>query len=120
MRGRWQWLENLAGCDLQNADDVHPDWQQLALGDELRLHAAAAGLKVVALDSGRHFVAATTEGPIQASWLFLVQPISERESRFLSRYRVAHGKGLRERLSFGQTIIEPIGFAMDRRMLLGV
>ena len=56
---------------------------------------------------------------VAASWLFLVEPLSDRRCRFISRYRVAY-PGIATRLAFGPTLLEPIGFAMDRRMLLGV
>jgi hypothetical protein len=33
---------------------------------------------------------------------------------------VAHPSGLADRLRYGPTLVEPVGFVMDRRMLLGV
>ena len=39
--------------------------------------------------------------------------------RFISRYRTATSEDLATRLAYG-VAIGPIGFAMDRRMLLGV
>ena len=31
------WLENLIGLDIHNADSVHPEWQELSVGDSSRL-----------------------------------------------------------------------------------
>jgi hypothetical protein len=124
----YQWLENLAGCNVRNAEIVHPDWQ-LGLGDELLLHPKVPPLRVVELNPGRHFVASVGPGPddptpatswVAATWLFQVEPLSDRRCRFVSRYRVATSDDLRTRAGFGEFLIEPIGFAMDRRMLLGV
>jgi hypothetical protein len=43
-----------------------------------------------------------------------------RRSRLVSRDRCAISDDLATRLRFGSALLEPIGFAMDRRMLLGV
>ncbi len=126
----YQWLENLAGCDVRNAERVHREWQVRA-GDELTLHPdpAAPRLRVVAAETGRYFVAhgaADTEAQRRgepwsaASWLFLVEPLSAGRCRFISRFRASSSDDLLTRLSFGPALLEPVGFAMDRRMLLGV
>jgi hypothetical protein len=126
----YQWLENLVGCNVQNAERVHAEWA-LKVGDEVILHAdpAAPRLRVVAAEPGRYFVAhgaPDTEAQRRgepwsaASWLFLVEPLSADRCRFISRFRAASSDDLLTRLSFGPALLEPVGFAMDRRMLLGV
>ena len=64
-------------------------------------------------------LAAGTPGSRRAG-CFLVEPLGRGRSRFVSRYRVACSDDLRTRLAFGPALVEPIGFEMDRRMLLGV
>jgi hypothetical protein len=54
------------------------------------------------------------------SWLFFVEPLGERLCRVISRYRCACSDDIATRLQLGPALLEPIGFAMDRRMLLGV
>lgn len=120
----YQLLENLAGCDLSNAETVHPEWE-VKEGQELALHPDIASLRVVAVERGRHFVAHAPKDPangkwVTASWLFQVEPITPERCRFISRYRVSCSTDLATRLGVGPTLLEPIGFAMDRRMLLGV
>jgi hypothetical protein len=126
----YQWLENLIGCELRNAEVVHPEWQA-KVGQALLLHPDpnAPRLQIVALEPGRHFVAhapsderARAQGRVwvAASWLLLVEPLGENRCRFISRYRAACSDDLATRLSFGPTLVEPVGFTMDRRMLLGV
>src|SRR5947209_19113016 len=39
----YDWLENLAGCKMDNADRIHPEWQQRAIGEVVKLHWAAVG-----------------------------------------------------------------------------
>jgi hypothetical protein len=124
----YQWLENLVGCALTNAESIHPDWE-IKAGDSLWLHPKLPPLRVERYERGRFFVAlaalderARAEGKpwSTGSWLFLVEPVDERRCRLISRYRAACSADFANRLGFGPTLIEPISFAMDRRMLLGV
>jgi hypothetical protein len=124
----YQWLENVAGCHLANAERIHPEWA-VREGGTLSLHPKMPPLHVVFLMPGRSFVAyapaaaiARREGKpwAEASWLFEVTPLHGRKCRFISRYRVATSEDLAARLQYGAFLVEPIGFAMDRRMLMGV
>jgi hypothetical protein len=124
----YQWLENLAGCGLRNADAVHQAWE-LEQGDELLLHPKIPPLRIVRLERGHYFVAyapldeaARAQGKpwAAASWLFAVEPLAGGGTRLLTRYRLACSPDVATRLALGPTLLEPIGFAMDRRMLLGV
>lgn len=124
----YQWLENVTGCELRNAETIHPAWA-ISEGDSLILHPKIPPLRVVAMEHGHFFVAhapadtaarAAGKPWAEASWLFLVEPVGEGRSRFISRYRCATSDDLASRLGFGPALMEPIGFAMDRRMLLGV
>lgn len=124
----YQWLENLAGCEVRNAETIHPGWQ-VRPGDELRLHPSIPPMHVVHVEPGRCFVASAPADDaarragkpwVAASWTFLVEPLGDDRCRFVSRYRADCSGDLATRLQFGPSIVEPIGFAMDRRMLLGV
>ena len=48
----YEWLENLAGCRMRNADRIHPEWQDRQAGDTVLLHPSS-GLKILRLDPGR-------------------------------------------------------------------
>jgi hypothetical protein len=128
----YQWLENLVGCQLCNADVIRPDWAHRA-GGSLLLHPKAPPLHVVAVADGRWLSAymaptqslhADAQAPatrwMTASWLFLVEPCGADRCRLISRYRCATSNDLATRLQFGAALIEPISFAMDRRMLIGI
>lgn len=122
----YQWLENLAGCRLRNAEVLHPEWQ-LAEGDTLSLHPDMPPMRVTSVESGRWFIAEVGPRVDQrqqrwaiATWLFMVEPIDDGRCRLVSRYRVDHSADLATRLRFGPALVEPIGAAMDRRMLRGV
>ncbi|HMA26843.1 MAG TPA: hypothetical protein VKO62_04340, partial [Solirubrobacterales bacterium] len=34
----YEWLENLAGCRMRNADRIHPEWQHREIGEKVMLH----------------------------------------------------------------------------------
>jgi hypothetical protein len=55
-----------------------------------------------------------------ASWLFLVEPAGPGRCRVISRYRCGTSDDILSRLQFGPAIVEPVSFAMDRRMLIGI
>lgn len=117
----YQWLENIAGCALRNAETIHPEW---ASRGGLVLHPKMPPLEVRDVVPGRWFIAhapAKHEGSwVETTWLFFVEPLQGGRARFISRYRCACSDDLATRLKFGPALIEPIGFAMDRKMLLGV
>jgi hypothetical protein len=126
----YQWLENLAGCNVRNAEVVHPEWAA-QVGDELLLHPdpKAPRLRIVAAEPDRYLLAQDAPDETRrkqgapwshASWLFFIEPLGARRCRLISRYRLACSSDLATRLAFGPGLLEPVGFAMDRRMLLGV
>ena len=72
----YEWLENLAGCRMKNADQVHPEWQTREVGEEVLLHPLN-GLKVTVFEPGR---ALGLEG-----WgLFLLEAIDGESTRFIA------------------------------------
>ena len=121
-------LENMVGCGVRNAERIHPEWQDRE-GTELVLHPRAPALPIVEVEPGHHLVAHGAPDPraredgrswTAASWLLMVEPLGASRCRVVSRYRSAHSGDLRTRLGFGPALLEPIGFAMDRRMLTGI
>lgn len=124
----YQWLENVAGCELRNAETIHPEWR-LRPGDALVLKPDFPTLRVVEVVPGRYLLAEGAPDPVArtagkpwmaVSWLFIIEPLDDRHCRLISRYRSDCSDDLATRLSFGPTLVEPVGFAMDRRMLLGI
>jgi hypothetical protein len=126
----YQWLENLIGCNVHNAETVHPEWEA-NVGQELVLHPdpSAPRLKIVAIEAGKWLFAtalATAEVQhankpwVSVTWLFWIEPLADGRTRLISRYRAACSDDLATRLSFGPILLEPVGFAMDRRMLRGI
>ena len=124
----YQWLENLVGCELRNAETVHPEWA-LHRGDDLVLHPNMPPLRVIEVEPGRHLLSHAPADPaaraagqpwVAASWLFALEPLGEGRCRVLSRFRSDYSNDLPTRLASGPALVEPVGFVMDRRMLRGI
>jgi len=75
----YEWLENLVGCDMHNADRV-PEWQDLKVGDEVWLHPEAPPLKVRIIEPGRAIV-------LEQSWGFYLEEIDSQRTRLILRGR---------------------------------
>ena len=133
----YQWLENLVGCDIENVEDLHPEWQGLRLGEGLKMHPDMAPAPIVLIEPERcfaiysHLDLETGEGidhkPIvpyahflAVSWLFFLEPTSTTTCRFISRFRTDYSDDLDSRFRYGPLVTEPVGFVMDRKMLMGI
>jgi hypothetical protein len=118
----YQRLENLIGCDIHSADRIVPEWQQLDVGDEVRLHPEVA-LAVALVEPGRALVlrggvpVAGRPAPYDFSWAFVVQAEPGGGTRLLVRERYGYSR------RWTGLLIEPvavISYVMSRRMLLGI
>jgi hypothetical protein len=104
----YEWLENLAGCRMRNAERIHPEWQIREIGEKVMLHPAF-GLEVGRFDQRRALV-------LEGWGAFVIEPLDTRRTRLLARgrapaARLAGAYGL---------LIEIPHFVMERRMLLGI
>jgi len=111
-------LENLAGCRVRSADHVVPAWQDLAVGDTVRLHPRIA-LEVAQVDAGRALVlrGADAGAPYAFTWSFLVRADGRGGTRLVVRERYAY------RTAWARLVAEPTCAAsavMTRGMLRGL
>jgi menaquinone-dependent protoporphyrinogen IX oxidase len=115
----WPWVAQI-GCEIQNAERIHSEWSDPKLGDALRLHPRMRPIPIVAVEPGGWFLAqAAGDDDVAVSWLFFLEPIDGgKKTRFISRYRIDYPTPWSLRL--GPALVEPVGFVMDRRMLVGV
>jgi hypothetical protein len=121
----YDWLENLFGCDIQNADRIIPAYQSLKLGDPIRIYPEGKGpppFIVAELDRGHALVLGETEGASAANartswavtWAFVLNPVDAQHTRLLIRWRWAEA-------SWANTLLlDPITFFMEQRMLRGL
>jgi hypothetical protein len=130
----YQALENFLGCEIQNANRVHAEWQATKPGDALRLHPATPPLEIREVQRNHHLLASAGMEPdsgvapprssarqfVAVSWLFQLEPRANGHTRLISRYRCTCSSDFATRLAYGPYIAESVGFVMDRRMLLGI
>ncbi len=118
----YAWLENLVGCDMSNADEINPDWQNLQVGDDVRLHPEAV-LQAKVVEPDRALVIAPQSGPapwpamdFDFSWAFVVVPDSDGYStRLLVRERYhPYGVMARASVEVGQLVSALMSFGMLR------
>jgi hypothetical protein len=118
----YDFLENLVGCDMHNADRVVPEWQSIAVGDDVRLHPEVA-LRVAAVEPGMALVLrggipmGTVAPPYDFTWAFAVRAQADGTTRLVVRERYAYTRW------WSALLVEPvqlISFIMSRRMLLGI
>lgn len=105
----YEWLENLAGCRMRNADRIHPEWQHRELGERVMLHPLN-GLPVSRFEPGREIA-------LEGWGSFAVEPLGEKRSRVVCR-----GESQDSPLytAYYVGLIELPHFLMERKMLLGI
>jgi hypothetical protein len=118
----YDWLENLAGCQIHNAERIVPEWQQPQVGDDVQL-APDVPLTVALLDAGRALVlqggmpAGGASPPLTFTWAFSLRERPDGATRLLVRERYAYGRW------WARFVATPTGLissVMSRKMLYGI
>ena len=114
----YDWLDRLFGfLDRPSATRILPELQHLAVGDEIPLGRGPAW-PVAVLEPCRALVLDMRNmGGIDWVWQFGLYTVDDKRTRLVSRSRV-HARTVWARLL--TWAIEPAGFVMTRRMLLGL
>jgi hypothetical protein len=115
-------LENLVGCNIHSADQIVPEWQDINVGDQVKLHPEV-GLEVAVVEPGRALVLrggvpmGAVPPPYDFTWAFVLREQPDGTTRLLVRERYAYtqpGAGF---------LVEPVAvvaFVMSQRMLRGI
>ena len=121
----YEWLENyLLFCPIENANSIIPEWQNLRVGDEVRLCPGDFGpppYTVADIEPERALIlghppqngAASSEGAWNDTWAFVLQPTDDGNTRLILRTRGQSPTAL-------DRVLEPGIFFMERGMLLGI
>jgi hypothetical protein len=127
----YTWIENLLGCNIRNADRVHPEWQNLKAGDAILLHPKISLIPAVIVEPGRVIAlhCDTRQGPrsdlvkpgdyLATTWSFYLEPVDEHTTRLIERFRCDYNPTPMNTF-FYRAILEPGSFIMERKMLLGI
>lgn len=115
-------LENLIGCEIRNADAIVPEWQDVAVGDQIHLHPEVA-LAVAHVTPGHALVlhslvapSGSPSPPYEFSWAFVLRPTGEG-TRLVVRERYACTR------VWAAPLVEALGWVscvMSLRMLRGL
>ena len=114
----YDWLDRLFGfLDRPSATRILPEFQHLAVGDTIPL-GQGPGWPVATIEP-RHALVLDMRnmGGIDWVWQFGLYPVDEKRTLLVSRSRV-HARTVWAWLL--TSAIEPAGFVMTRRMLLGL
>jgi hypothetical protein len=114
----YDWLDRVFGVlDRPSANEVLPAFQQLAVGDKIRL-GPREELTVAALDGKRALALSYNAHGFEWVWQFGLYPLDEHRTRLVTRGTERFAN------TFGawvfMRVMEPAAFVMTRRMLLGV
>jgi len=118
----YDFVENLAGCDIHSADRIVAEWQDIKIGDEIKL-APAVGLEVTALEPGRSLVLrggapmGNTPPPYDFTWAWVLRDEPGGTARLLVRERYAYTR------PWARFLVEPVeavSFVMTDKMLRGI
>ncbi|MDZ7638077.1 MAG: hypothetical protein U5J83_07475 [Bryobacterales bacterium] len=127
----YTWLENLAGCQMQNAGELVPELQTLRVGDPIWLHPNAAPMFVKQLDPGRSLVyfggrdafpeakekdAVLPDPAFASSWAFVLEDEGQEGTRLIVRNRTTYGASLQHEVAC-RLLLEPAHFVMERKLL---
>ena len=116
-------LENLVGCRMRSAEEIVPEWQDVAVGDAFRLHPDVP-LEVIDVVPGRSLVVrggvamdGASAPPFDFVWAFVLDERLDGSTRLVARERYAYTK------PWGALVVEPVealSFVMTRKMLQGI
>jgi hypothetical protein len=117
----YDWLDRLFGIlDRPSADRIIPEFQHLQVGDVIPL-GAGPSWPVKAIEPKQSLLIRLSDPQYPESgvtWVWALYPLDEKQTRLVSRVRGRLPLTLGG--SFILFLLEPTGFIMERKMLLGI
>jgi len=130
----YEWLENLVGCDIHNADRIVAELQDFKVGDGIRLHPQMPAIPAAIVEPCRAIVlhgdtrlgsvpvpASSAKGDYFATtWGFYLIPCADDTTRLIARFRSDYNEKFANTMMYGPPLVEPISCMMQRKMLQGI
>jgi hypothetical protein len=126
-------LENLVGCEMRNASQIVPEWQQCQVGDMVwmaprRKLNGGARMEIALLEPNRAMILVPPRnvpplsrpgGEANSTWGFILEAIDEHSTRLIMRARGERSPRLPDRV-MGNSLWEPTHFIMERKTMLSI
>jgi hypothetical protein len=114
----YDWIDRLLGIlDRPSADRIIPEFQHLSVGDVIPM-GKPPSWPVKAIEPNRLLLILIRESGVEVSWCFMLDEISDEQTRLVLRIRYNVAMTPLSRVAFA--IIYPGQFLMVRKMLLGI
>jgi hypothetical protein len=129
----YDWLENMMGLDIHNADRLLPEHQDIKVGDVIPFAPSGFGIPVAFVEPEQTLVlhGDTRQGtgdiqiPLKpgdymaASWGFHLFERVDGATRLVERWHADWAPSVQNAI-FYRALLEPAVFVMGRKMLLGI
>jgi hypothetical protein len=126
----YELLEDLVGCEMPRLERLDPQLQHWRPGDKLWMYPPGkldgkGYARLLAYEPGRALVFGTnvpTDAPDarpSGTWSFIVEATNQSTSRLIVRGTGGPAPSLLG-TAFNRTVFEPLHFAMERRMMIGI
>ena len=110
----YTWLENLVGCEMAKDEVIRPEWQNLQVGDWMKMCAgdfAPPPYQVAVLEQDSTVVFGHQENEKWVElWTLTLLPQADGSTRLIARNQTTMVGGIWE-------IVRPIAFVMEQKML---
>ena len=112
-------LENIVGCDMRNANQIIPQYQQLDFGDKVRLVPEGRDLyfNVAVIEPEKAIVLSGDDPP--TTWAFVLESIDQNLTRLIVRWRQGYEPTIGNTIMW-RFVTDPITFVMERKLLQGI
>jgi hypothetical protein len=111
----YDWAQNFLGMDMHSADVILPQFQDIRLGNELRLSPGGGALRVEVIEPERAYACRYTGG----GWVWIIALLPrDGATRLVCRNRL-RATSATARIAYS-VVMEPSSLVMERKMLLGI
>jgi len=129
----YQVLENIAGCQIYNTEEILPEFQNLDSLSGIALHPKMPAVPIHSYQVNEYLLlhadsltGQTTEQNsvgtdfIKVSWLFHMREIAPNITRLISRWRSDFPNTFAAKMGYGAPITGSMAHVMDVKMLKGI